>query len=423
MCAGGGSTSRRSLADDSDFIATIGDLDSGVVDASPAAIFEEGGSRRENLGSRDQGGARVERRIIRAGRAQRPSDSSSTPASSSSGKEGERHDQAPTAFGSLRARCASPASGQFLPRVGARTGETVNSVADRRCGIADLALVAASRDGLGGSVAGGASDAAPPAAGVAPAPSIDSTSQIREPFELARSELLAAIRAGGGPALLTGPAGVGKTTLCRALIQDLDRRTVASVVSGAPQSFDDLLKMMLVSFGVMTTETSAAAHAAQSMLMSTLDCFLESLVVLRARAVVFIDDAHKIPAAVLAELAAMRAPGSPSARVLQLVLVGRPSLRSRAQTRRLEESGREYRAAHEPGSSPRPRICRRCGAAGRVLNSAPTDSAAVDLSPGSVPHSFADCSSGCCSLPPLSLIVLAGVLWVWRDAVSRTILQ
>ena len=264
-------------------------------------------------------------------------------------------------------------------------------------------------------------DAAPSAAGIAPAPSIESTSQVREPFELARSELLAAIRAGGGPALLTGPAGVGKTTLCRALIQDLDSRTIASVVSGAPQSFDDLLKMMLVNFGVMTTETSAAAHAAQSMLMSTLDCFLESLVVLRATAVVFIDDAHKIPAGALAELEALRAPGSASARVLQLVLVGRPSLRS--VLKRADLKGLDASIVRRMNLVP-VHVHESAAAAVRpaVVNNAPTDSAAINLSlvASRTPSPL---FKRLLLIAAAALIVLAGVLWVWRDAVGRTILQ
>jgi type II secretory pathway predicted ATPase ExeA len=254
-------------------------------------------------------------------------------------------------------------------------------------------------------------DAASPALGATPAASIDSTSLIREPYELPRSELLAAIRAGGGPALLTGPARVGKTTLCRAVVQELDRRTVASIVSGAPQSFDDLLKMMLVDFGVMTTESSAAAHAAQSMLMNTLDCFLESLVAIRATAVVFIDDAHKIPADVLAELAAMRAPGTPSARVLQLVLVGRPSLRSllkRADLQSLDAS-----------------IVRRMNLVPVRVHEPAGDtarSAAVDLSLKNS-RTPSPLFKRLLLIAAVTLVVLAGVLWVWRDAVSRTILQ
>jgi hypothetical protein len=413
---------RRSLADDSDFIATAGDLDSGVVERTAAAP-----SRKEAAA------ARTSARVIKAARAlsaassapaaPTPTDSSSTPISSSSAKEGERHDHAPPAS-AHSVRVLHPRRlVNFFPE---------SALEPEKPSTPALAAAAESPTLLRSEPAAMVSDASQPAAqsdaassavGAAPAASsIDSTSHLREPFELARSELLAAIRAGGGPALLTGPAGVGKTTLCRALVQELDRRTVASVVSGAPQSFDDLLKMMLVDFGVMTTESSAAAHAAQSMLMSTLDCFLESLIVLGATAVVFIDDAQKIPAGVLAELAAMRAPGTPSARVLQLVLVGRPSLRSllkRADVKSLDASIVRrmnlvpVRVHESAGDAARPAA---------AINNAPTEPAAVDLSLGR-PRTPSPAFKRLLLIAAVALIVLAGALWVWRDAVSRTILQ
>jgi hypothetical protein len=156
--------------------------------------------------------------------------------------------------------------------------------------------------------------------------------------------------------------------------------------------------------------------------MNTLDCFLQSLVAIRATAVVFIDDAHKIPAGVLAELAAMRAPGTPSARVLQLVLVGRPSLRSllkRADLQSLDASiVRRMNLVpvrvHEPaGDTARPAA---------VINNAPTESAAVDLSLERL-RTASPVFKRLLLIAAVALVVLAGVLWVWRDAVSRTILQ
>ena len=372
---------RRSLADDSDFIATIGDLDSGVVERAPAAP-----SRKEAAA------ARTSARVILAARAL--SAVSPAPPSAHSVRvvpprrlvnffpESALEPEKP----STQSLIAAAESSTSLP------SQPAAMVSD-------------------GSQSAAQTAAASSAVGAAPAASIDSTLLLREPYELARSELLAAIRAGGGPALLTGPARVGKTTLCRALVQELDRRTVASIVGGAPQSFDDLLKMMLVGFGVMTTESSAAAHAAQSMLMNTLDCFLESLIAIRATAVVFIDDAHKIPAAVLAELAAMRAPGTPSARVLQLVLVGRPSLRSllkRADLQSLDASiVRRMNLVpvrvHEPaGDTARPAAV------------------ALSLEASRTPSPL---FKRLLLIAAVTLVVLAGVLWVWRDAVSRTILQ
>lgn len=417
-----GDPQRRSLADESDFIARIGDLDSGVVDASPPPAISK----------KEAAAARTSARVIMAARAlsaassaptaPTPSDSSSTPASSSSGTEGERREQAPPSS-ARSGRVVHPRRlVNFFPE-SALEPEKPSTSSLTAASVAQTSL--SSQPAAMGSEApppAAHSDAAPAAADVAPAPSIESTSHVREPFELARSELLAAIRAGGGPALLTGPAGVGKTTLCRSLIQDRDSRTVASVVSGAPQSFDDLLKMMLVNFGVMTTETSAAAHAAQSMLMSTLDCFLESLVVLRARAVVFIDDAHKIPAGALAELEALRAPGSASARVLQLVLVGRPSLRS--VLKRADLQGLDASIVRRMNLVP-VHVHESAAAAARpaaMVNSAPTDSAAINLSlvASRTPSPL---FKRLLLIAAAALIVLAGVLWVWRDAVGRTILQ
>jgi hypothetical protein len=413
-----GDPQRRSLADD--FIATIGDLDSGVVDAAPPPISKK-----------EAAAARTSARVIKAARAlsaaspapavPTPSDSSSTPASPSRGTEGERHDQAP-APSAHSVRVAHPRrlvnffpESALEPEKPSTSSLTAASVAQTSFSSRPAAMVSEAPSPAAHA------DAAPSAAGVAPAPSIESTSQVREPFELARSELLAAIRAGGGPALLTGPAGVGKTTLCRALIQDLDSRTVASVVSGAPQSFDDLLKTMLVNFGVMTTETSAAAHAAQSMLMSTLDCFLESLVVLRARAVVFIDDAHKIPAGALAELEALRAPGSASARVLQLVLVGRPSLRS--VLKRADLNGLDASIVRRMNLVP-VHVHESAAAAARpaAVYNALTDSAAINLTLVA-PRTPSPLFKRLLLIAAAALIVLAGVLWVWRDAVGRTILQ
>ena len=118
---------------------------------------------------------------------------------------------------------------------------------------------------------------------------------------------------------------MGKTTLCRSLVQEIDRRTVTSLVLEPLQSIDDLLKTMLVDFGVIAREDLAgAAHLSRERLTGTLNAFLESLVPLNASAVVFVDEAQNLPVALLGDLAALL--GGPAARVLQLVLVGQPAL-------------------------------------------------------------------------------------------------
>jgi len=141
--------------------------------------------------------------------------------------------------------------------------------------------------------------------------------------------LLEAIHRHEGIVALTGGLGLGKTTLCRAAARELGRRTVTSIVFDAFQSVDDLLKTVLADFGVISRDDLARApDVAREVLAAALGSFLESLVSLKATAVVMIDEAQDVPPAMLAEVFAALSAVQGS-RVVQLVLVGQPALDSR----------------------------------------------------------------------------------------------
>ena len=141
-------------------------------------------------------------------------------------------------------------------------------------------------------------------------------------------EVVDAIGRREGVAVVTGEVGIGTTMLCRAVIDQLDRRTVTSLVVDRFEAVDDLLKTLLVDFGVIARHDLARgrlAQASRSDLTAALGDFLRSLAALQAFAVVLIDDAQDLPADVLGQLPVLSdAGGSP--RLLQVVLVGRPSL-------------------------------------------------------------------------------------------------
>ena len=144
--------------------------------------------------------------------------------------------------------------------------------------------------------------------------------------ERAAQALLSAIRKRNGVAVLTGSFGTGKTTLCRSIVQELDRRTVASLVLEPVETIDDLLKTMLADYGVISREDLARSpHVGRDVLTRTLRSFLDSLVSLQAAALVIIDEAQNLPVIVLEELAALL-PSGAQPRVLQVVLVGQPAL-------------------------------------------------------------------------------------------------
>jgi type II secretory pathway predicted ATPase ExeA len=149
-------------------------------------------------------------------------------------------------------------------------------------------------------------------------------------------EMLDAIHRREGIVVLTGGLGLGKTTLCRMVARELDRRTVTSIVLEPFESVDELLKIVLIDFGVISRDDFAhAPDVSRDVLMAALGSFLESLVSLQANAVVMIDEAQTLPPAVLAEIPAAF-PAAHGSFPVQLVLVGQPALRSVLKRAELE---------------------------------------------------------------------------------------
>src|SRR6266536_3308403 len=57
-----------------------------------------------------------------------------------------------------------------------------------------------------------------------------------------------------GFVVVTGDIGTGKTTLCRALLEQIDRTTYTALVLNPFLSEDDLLKLILQDFGVVSRD-------------------------------------------------------------------------------------------------------------------------------------------------------------------------
>jgi general secretion pathway protein A len=143
-------------------------------------------------------------------------------------------------------------------------------------------------------------------------------------------ELQAGIRRREGLIVLTGEIGTGKTTLCRSVLQQLDRRTFASFVADPFVSREDLLKTLLVDFGVISIGDLTRGRfngASRSDLSYPLYEFLDSLAPLQAFAVVVIDEAQNLSLPLLEEIRIL-SELERREKLLQLVLVGQPELRS-----------------------------------------------------------------------------------------------
>ena len=72
-----------------------------------------------------------------------------------------------------------------------------------------------------------------------------------------------AIRRREGFVVVTGDIGTGKTTLCRALLEQIDRTTFTALVLNPFLTEEDLLKRILQDFGVISRDEVKAGRLAQ----------------------------------------------------------------------------------------------------------------------------------------------------------------
>jgi general secretion pathway protein A len=132
-----------------------------------------------------------------------------------------------------------------------------------------------------------------------------------------------------GFAVITGDIGTGKTTLCRALLEQTDKRTFTALLLNPFLSEEDLLRAILRDFGVMSRSedrSAAARKPTKQDLVSTLEDFLLSLVPLGARAVVIIDEAQNLPLAILEQIRILSNLETDKEKLLQIILVGQLNL-------------------------------------------------------------------------------------------------
>src|SRR5205823_13271067 len=132
-----------------------------------------------------------------------------------------------------------------------------------------------------------------------------------------------------GFAVVTGDIGTGKTTLCRALLEEIDRTTFTALVLNPFLSEEDLLKRILQDFGVVSRDTIKAgglAGVTKQDLIETLYDFLLGLIPLKASAVLIIDEAQNLPLSVLEQIRILSNLETDKEKLLQIVLIGQLNL-------------------------------------------------------------------------------------------------
>jgi general secretion pathway protein A len=150
------------------------------------------------------------------------------------------------------------------------------------------------------------------------------------------------LRSREGVIAITGTSGTGKTTLCRTVLEQLDRDTFTALVLNPYLSDEDLLRLILQDFGVISREEMKQGRLSgigAAELLRTLHDFLRSLVPLGARALLIVDEAQKLTLPVLGQIKRLACLGGTDT-LLQIVLVGQLGLRDSLRSEELRELDR-----------------------------------------------------------------------------------
>ncbi|MDZ7651159.1 MAG: XrtA/PEP-CTERM system-associated ATPase [Burkholderiaceae bacterium] len=138
----------------------------------------------------------------------------------------------------------------------------------------------------------------------------------------AHSFLKYGVYQGEGFIVITGDIGAGKTTVLRALMQELDpRKVVAAQLVSTQLEADDLVRSVAVAFGLPVKGLDKAQ------LLSTLEAFLASLTVDSKRALLVVDEAQNLAPRAMEELRMLSNFQLGDHALLQSFLVGQPELR------------------------------------------------------------------------------------------------
>jgi general secretion pathway protein A len=139
------------------------------------------------------------------------------------------------------------------------------------------------------------------------------------------------IRRREGFVVITGDIGTGKTTLCRALLEQIDRTTFTALVLNPFMTEEDLLKRILQDFGVISRDEVKAcrlAHVTKQELIDALYDFLLGLIPIKASAVLIIDEAQNLPLPVLEQIRILSNLETDKEKLLQIILVGQLNLQT-----------------------------------------------------------------------------------------------
>ena len=182
---------------------------------------------------------------------------------------------------------------------------------------------------------------------------------LREPFSIAPdprslfmserhrealAHLLYGLQSGGGFVLLTGEIGTGKTTVCRAFLEQVPALCKVAYIVNPRLNVGELLQTVCEEFGI---EVAAPGAKAQ---VDALNQFLLATHAAGGQSVLVIDEAQKLASSVLEQLRLLTNLETNERKLLQIILIGQPELRTKLARPELEQLAQRVVARYHLGA-------------------------------------------------------------------------
>lgn len=130
---------------------------------------------------------------------------------------------------------------------------------------------------------------------------------------------------------ITGEVGTGKTVLCRALLERLDKTVSTALIFNSYLNKMELLQAITDDFGLTPRETTSKGY------IDALNAYLLDEFAAGRNAVVVIDEAQHLEPTVLEQLRMLSNLETERGKLLQIVLVGQPELRDKLATHQMRQ--------------------------------------------------------------------------------------
>jgi general secretion pathway protein A len=145
------------------------------------------------------------------------------------------------------------------------------------------------------------------------------------------NHLLYGIRERKGFVQLTGEIGAGKTTLCRALLEQLDGKFSTALILNPALNANELMKAIATEFGLDVKNLDRLET------ISAISEFLVKQVEAGRETVLIVDEAQNLTEELLEQVRLLSNIETDDRKLLQIVLMGQPELRHRLNSPRLQQ--------------------------------------------------------------------------------------